>query len=559
MTLCGSQCLEEPMSHAHTGVRSRGSARDVRGLGAAWLLLAALPLNALAAQQSQDYPEYDDSYADFDQALPAIDAQVWFDRGNDPLLDTGDRVRVYYRTSEDAYVAVFHIDTDGRTRLVYPTRPGDRHYVRGDRDYRLLFGRSQYWYVDDEPGLGYYFIVASAEPMDFSQIPYSSYDREWDLTRVGNEVYSDPYVAMDEYVAALVPDWEYIDYGLDFAEYSVGRRHQYPRFMCYDCHGYRPYYAWNPYAYSCSTFRVVLWDDPYYYPPVRYRGDRVVFVGRRLGTRPRYEFKERGDGDRSGSPLVQRRTGPQRTAQRRTSNRGVVTSPSLRGTGGESSVRRTAPELNDRGTRGSPAAQPRQSGATGGRVSPPRATGGEGARRGPVATQPSTRFRDSQGSTVRSRPPAEPRERPQLERRRPGSSSSARPSQGARPRGTATTRRQPMTRSDSQGRVRTPPRATSGQARPSARPSRSTGTRVQTPNARSRPQAAPTRRPTVTRGSPSSSSGPRVRPQARSGGSSARARPSSSRPRATGSSPSVRSRPAPSRRPVVKPRRKPGG
>jgi hypothetical protein len=52
-------------------------------------------------------------------------------QGDKTLLQRGDQVRVYYRASQDAYVAIFHIDTDGTTRLAFPHSPDENHYVRG--------------------------------------------------------------------------------------------------------------------------------------------------------------------------------------------------------------------------------------------------------------------------------------------------------------------------------------------------------------------------------------------------------------------------------------------
>ncbi len=48
---------------------------------------------------------------------------IWLDRGVDPVLEAGDRVRIYYRTNADAYVAILQIDTDGTTRMLYPRSP----------------------------------------------------------------------------------------------------------------------------------------------------------------------------------------------------------------------------------------------------------------------------------------------------------------------------------------------------------------------------------------------------------------------------------------------------
>jgi len=152
------------------------------------------------------------------QAQQVQEPWIWVDHGVDPVLDAGDRVRVYYRTSDDAYVAIFQIDTDGTTRMLFPRSPTENHYARADRDYRLLFPRSAYWNVDDRPGIGYLFIVTSPTPFDLSDFRYSHYDGGWDLSAVGSTVYSDPYVAMDDYVARLVPDWEFVSYGLDFLQ-----------------------------------------------------------------------------------------------------------------------------------------------------------------------------------------------------------------------------------------------------------------------------------------------------------------------------------------------------
>ena len=236
----------------------------------------------------------------------AVEARVWLDRGDEPLLRQGDQVRVYYRASQDAYVAIFHIDTDGTSSLVLPHSPDEDHYVRGGRDYRLLFPRSPYWYVEDRPGIGYYFIVASAEQFDFSSFRFSHYDRGWDLSLVGRQVYRDPYMAMDDYVAALLPGRQDRPYALDFTSYHVGERQDFPRFLCYNCHPFRSYTAWNPYYTVCTGFRVVIYDDPYFYPARRYRGKRVVWARPPTANRARFAFKERLSGEPAGVVVLPR-------------------------------------------------------------------------------------------------------------------------------------------------------------------------------------------------------------------------------------------------------------
>lgn len=235
-----------------------------------------------------------------------LEVRVWMDRGHEPVLSRGERTRLYYHVSDDAHVAIFHVDTNGVVRLVHPGSPDESDRVRGGRDFRLLFPHSSYWYVEDDPGIGYFFAVASPEPLDFSRLRYSRLEGGWDLARVGRQVYRDPYAAMDDYVAYLIPDWEYVPYALDFTSYHVGGTHDYPRFLCYDCHGFRPYSAWNPYLSACVNFRVVVYDDPYYYPVSRYRGTQVVYVRPPAPGQPRFTFKERVSGEAS-APLVRRR------------------------------------------------------------------------------------------------------------------------------------------------------------------------------------------------------------------------------------------------------------
>ncbi|HKJ02238.1 MAG TPA: DUF4384 domain-containing protein [Longimicrobiales bacterium] len=423
------------------------------------------------------------------------EARIWLDRGDQPLLQRGDRVRVYYRTAGDAYVAIFHIDTDGTVQLLHPRAPEDDHFAQAGRDYRLLFPQSSYWFVDEYPGKGYFFLVASPEPFDFSAFDYEPYERGWNLTSVGRTVYEDPYLAMDEYVARLIPDWETAPYALDFIAYDVGEEHDYPRFLCYDCHGYRSYAAWNPYSYACTSFRVVIWDDPYFYPTYRYRGDRVVFAQARPGV-ARFEFKERGAGE-AWSPLTRTRQPPLRRSTEYLEPTGAspvrewvpprrptvappdadrrATSPQTPSTGNRPStpLRRTDPNQGSRVlTPGTGTPTPT------GRVAPPRTDPNRGQA---VPTAPKT---GSDRPVLRRRPSAPPTTtRPGGGSVRPPSGRSgasrpssgggravlpSRPNSGGRPSGTLSPRSSPR---GSSARPSVRPAPSRPSARPPARPS----------------------------------------------------------------------------------------
>jgi hypothetical protein len=338
----------------------------------AWLAAGAMLLGP-PALTAQDGPE----------------ARIWLDRGEEPVFSRGESARLYYRASDDAFVAIFQIDTNGAVRLVFPRSPDEANLVRGGFDYRLLFPRSPFWQVDDDPGVGYFFMVASPRPLDFSAFGYSHFDHGWDLSRIGREVYGDPFVAMDDFVSVLLPEWQGVPYALDFVTYNVGGRHEYPRFLCYDCHGFRPYSAWNPYAYDCASFRVLIYEDPYYYPATRYSGSRVVYVRPTRPFEPRFAFKERAAGEPS-APLflsdVERRSpaaGPSGPSQRGLSPMLDARPPEVRppAAGPDS---RTRPVLQPR-----PAAEPGRSGPPP-PADPPRPAETGPGRAAPPPARPAT-------------------------------------------------------------------------------------------------------------------------------------------------------------------------
>ena len=439
-----------------------------------------------------------DRYVSYVHAQQVPEARIWLDRGVDPVLQPGDRVRIFYRTDTDAYVAILQIDTDGTTRMLYPRSPSENNYARADRDYRLLFPRSAYWNVDDQPGVGYFFVVTSPVPFDLTDFRYSYYDGGWDLSAVGSTVYSDPYVAMDDYVARLVPDWEYVDYGLDYVSYSVGSAHEYPRFLCYQCHGFRPYSTWDPYRYSCLEFRVIVYDDPYYYPSRRYRADRVVMAGPRNPTLPRFGFKERAAGEPGtpitvarqgvgeGPPPVVSRPGAAQRAGRagkgRVASPPVVRSPTTTRRW-DLSGRKATPGVRSDGVRVTPPRAVNPAPPRARNVAPPRAFDVQPRR--PTLQRRST----PQSQSTRARSEAErPRAMPTPPR------PSTRPSTRQPPQPRQSTPSRPRQSTRSQLRQSTPSQPRQSTRPPPAPSSRSSSARSRTPQPSSGP-ARPQRRP----------------------------------------------------------------
>jgi hypothetical protein len=227
------------------------------------------------------------------------EVQLWVSGNN--FYHRGERARVYFRTDDDAFVLVMRIDTDGRTRVLYPESPLDDNFVRGGVTYRVQgYGRESFR-VDDYPGMGYVFAVASWRKLDLGAI---SDGRRWDYQLIGDRVSRDPFAVIHELAARLTGNRDE-EYALDVAEYHVDRREDYPRFLCYDCHAFRAYSVWNPYAHRCAKFRIVVFDDPFYYPFRHYPGTRVVYL-RHQRRWPRYEFLDKGGRGRKG-PYVERK------------------------------------------------------------------------------------------------------------------------------------------------------------------------------------------------------------------------------------------------------------
>ncbi len=184
--------------------------------------------------------------------------EVWTDRGDSPYA-SGQGVRVHFRADRDAFVTILRVDTDGRVRVLFPREPWEDNFARGGGDYEVPGGHWDYRLIAD------------------------------------GRVRGDPYVALTDLAQRIVPDG-YADWDYDIAPYYVQQHYDYPRFLCYDCHTYVSYPSWSPYDYTCVRFRIVVFDDPYYYPYRTYGGTRAVFT-RPYRPEPRFIFKDRQASD----------------------------------------------------------------------------------------------------------------------------------------------------------------------------------------------------------------------------------------------------------------------
>src|SRR5438552_7804395 len=289
--------------------------------------------------------------------------EVWTNRGDDAYA-SGQGARVFFRSEVDAYVTVLRVDTDGRVRVLFPLEPWEDNFARGGREYEIQGGYERDAFsIDDYPGVGYIFAVASADPFVYDAFETGDH---WDYRAIADgRVHGGPYVALTDGAQRIVPA-DYRDWDYDITPYYVNRHYDYPRFLCYDCHTYVSYPLWSVYDYTCVRFRIVVFDDPYYYPYRYYGGTRVVFT-RPYRPEPRFIFKDRSRTDAFVTRMAQRPVNDDRRREVGVSGRdlggiGVIPPPRRRpdnpgGTGderqrpserGSDDGRRRQPDRSDR-------------------------------------------------------------------------------------------------------------------------------------------------------------------------------------------------------------------
>lgn len=220
-----------------------------------------------------------------------VRARLWVD-GDRDWFRRGDRLRVRFSTSEDAYVAILHIDTDGYVDFLFPRSPWDDDYVRGGRSHTLSRGYQAGLSLRGRPGIGYIYMIASPVPFDYRGFA-DGRGGPWDWSLAGRSVVGDPFWAMEQITRHLVPDWR-VPFATDYYSYHVDGRHRYPYYACASDYGrVRGGWGWSSGYSSCDRIDIFLRQHPYYYDARRYRGDRRAYIQRTYG-RPvvEHRFKE---------------------------------------------------------------------------------------------------------------------------------------------------------------------------------------------------------------------------------------------------------------------------
>ena len=222
-----------------------------------------------------------------------LGVEVWTDRGNDAVYQPGDGMTVKVRTSEDAWLLVYEIDTEGYVRVLHPYR-GRAEFVEGQRTLQVPDPQDDIeLVVQQSVGQSYVVAIASYEP--FRPLPgylrpYSAQeealgyvgepdDREGITTE--GRIVGDPFVAMERIRRRVLADPEDDEsFASSYTSYYVHTEVKYPRYLCYDCHRPNRWSWWDgfdPYYTDCSVFSFrVNWS--WYWGPSYWNGHVPYFV-----------------------------------------------------------------------------------------------------------------------------------------------------------------------------------------------------------------------------------------------------------------------------------------
>ncbi|CAN5671390.1 hypothetical protein BH23GEM6_BH23GEM6_09980 [soil metagenome] len=357
---------------------------------------------ASLAQQQPPFSQLHDQPWDDRYTSQNIRARILVD-GNRDLYRSGERLRVRFSTSEDAYVALVHVDPDGRLEFLFPSSPWDNDFIRGGRTHQLPMTHQSGLTIRNRPGIGYLYLIASPYPLDYRHFSRGR-GNPWDWSYAGRDVIGDPFWAMGQISRLLVGNSPFAS---DYYSYHVDGRHRYPAYACADRYlGVSGGWGWSSSYGSCNRLDMFLRQHPHYYDSRLYRGDRRAYMTRTYGAPVvQHRFKEDAVGGRvtDRAPEQPRNRAPAQTVREQ---------------------ERTAAPTTRTGVRQPPAGSPPA------RAAEPRQS--EPQRQRPTLERRGTQ-RES-GSRAPEATPQRERREPQRERPTPAAQSNERPTRSAQPR-----------------------------------------------------------------------------------------------------------------------------
>lgn len=191
-----------------------------------------------------------------------LEVEVWLNKHNGTVYEAGQYVRVYFQASEDCYVAIYNVDTDGFINVLYP-KYNDNAGVEGGRIYEIPDPYDDYdLIVDGRKGIEYVVAVASYFPLNLRSLYDLEEGVDYDIYWPGGHITGDPHLAIYEINQQLAwgdDEYEPEGYASDVSWFYVRQWVPYPRYIVY--HWYPDYYWdqwWDPYVH------VHIWTDFYW-------------------------------------------------------------------------------------------------------------------------------------------------------------------------------------------------------------------------------------------------------------------------------------------------------
>jgi hypothetical protein len=181
-----------------------------------------------------------------------LHVDLWTDRNQDAVYETGDAVGIYFRANSDCYVTIYSIGSDGEVELLFPRYPDDG-FVFGGMTYRLPEYYDDWGYrISGPDGVAYLHAVGTRTPRAFRFRP-SGGRYHFGI----DPVVGDPFLAINAINGRLILSTHI--HATATVSFFIGRRVWYPRYACYDCHGRSP--RFDPYYAECPRYVVRLTRD----------------------------------------------------------------------------------------------------------------------------------------------------------------------------------------------------------------------------------------------------------------------------------------------------------
>jgi hypothetical protein len=171
-----------------------------------------------------------------DQPSEPLEIEVWMRGGGNRTYFPGDKVTVYFRTTRDAFVLLYDVDTEGRVHQIYPRSRWDEEFVQGGITYAVPGAGAGYRLMVTGPS-GREDIVALASDRPISD----RWDLCWGGLRTSNDYddlagvrlpmgrvgFNRP-AGMDRVTQKLIEvpdDDDYTQTGIDHLSFRVGYRY----------------------------------------------------------------------------------------------------------------------------------------------------------------------------------------------------------------------------------------------------------------------------------------------------------------------------------------------